>query len=383
MKCVIRARASRYRFCLPRSRDRLRDSEFTRHPLHRFLLFMALIPGLASAATLYVPMGGGNRIDVVDTSGGGVVHRIPDIINAHGLAITPDGRYLIAPSADKVPARAHKALNGAEHKHSPSGRKANTAPSPTGPTSGSSHVDIIRTTDFKIIRRIAFDTASHHIAASPDDAYAVITHRDNGSISIVGIKSATDPTAKLNMRNVDIGGAPAYALVSPDSRTIYISDMMHSMVSVIDAGTGKVEKRISVPGGPWHMALALNGRFLYTANVGAGTVSVISLSQGKVVRSYKTGGPVHGIDVSENDKRLFVADMADNRIVALDLPKGTQHIVSLPTPFHVTTVPGTGGVAVTSLAKPYLWMISEHDLHTLRRISLGGTGHQIAIAQLH
>jgi len=342
---------------------------------------LLVLPGVAAAATLYVPMGAGNGIQVVDTQAGRVVAHVPGIINPHGLAITPDGRYLIAPSAEKRSAKERAMEDrGPKGHHRAHAGRTTASPTATGPTAGASQVDIIRASDLKVVRRIPFQTASHHITVSPDGRYAVVTHRDRGEISIIDMASATTPAATVKVDDIDVGGAPAYALVSVDSKSVFVSDMMHNVVSVVDAANGDIRARIPVAGGPWHMALSPDGRFLYTANVAGGTVSEISVNLDKVVRSYAIGGRVHGIAVSENGHRLFVADMTLGRVVALDLPSGTRHDIPIPVPYHVTTVAGSGAVAVTSMSRAELWLLSEHGLRVVRQIPINGTGHQIAVA---
>ena len=53
--------------------------------------------GQVYAGTIvYVPVGGANEILIIDGNQDKVVGRIGDVTNAHGLAATPDGNYLVA-----------------------------------------------------------------------------------------------------------------------------------------------------------------------------------------------------------------------------------------------------------------------------------------------
>lgn len=335
------------------------------------------VPAMAGATTIYIPMGGSNRIQLVDTARAAVTGRIPGIVNAHGLAITPDGRYLIAPSADSSGCSGASAAHDA-HQGKPC--RSSGKPVATAPTIGPSTVEIIRTSDLQVVSRVPFSTASHHIAASPNGRYAVVTHRDSGDISIIDIAQAADPAVPAAVRNVHLGGHPAYAVVSADSRTIYVSDMMGNSISLVDAGSGAVTDHIPVRGGPWHMTLSPDGRYLYTANVKSGSVARVSARQRRVVATYEVGGTLHGISIADSGKRLFVADMAGSRLVVLDLSTGARRILRIPAAFHVTTVPGSDRIAVTSLSKPDLWLISATSLRLAARIPIGGFGHQIAVA---
>ena len=57
--------------------------------------FIGLVGQVQAGVKVYVPVGGANEILVIDGDQDKVVGRIGDVINAHGLAATPGGKYLV------------------------------------------------------------------------------------------------------------------------------------------------------------------------------------------------------------------------------------------------------------------------------------------------
>ena len=65
--------------------------------------FIGLVGQVHAGVKVYVPVGGANEILVIDGDQDKVVGRIGDVTNAHGLAATPDGKYLVAGSMSLMP----------------------------------------------------------------------------------------------------------------------------------------------------------------------------------------------------------------------------------------------------------------------------------------
>ena len=66
---------------------------------------IALLAAFASPALadskVYIPMGGENNIIIVEQNDGSIIGQIGDVVAVHGLAATPDGKFLIAGSNDQ------------------------------------------------------------------------------------------------------------------------------------------------------------------------------------------------------------------------------------------------------------------------------------------
>jgi YVTN family beta-propeller protein len=117
---------------------------------------------------------------------------------------------------------------------------------------------------------------------------------------------------------IPVGNSPESAVVSPDSKTVYVSNDLSNTVSVIDASTNTVTFTIPVPDNPDSVAVTPDGRTVYVVCFGFGSVAVIDPLT-NVVTTNLGAGPVPGtIAVSPNGKLAYV-------------PSGSEIVVFDPT----------------------------------------------------
>ncbi len=155
---------------------------------------MAMALAAADAATaapeVYIPLGAANKVQVIDAATRRPTAMIESVSNAHGLAITPDRRYLVVGSFTEVPAGSEDApprpstVSQAEHE------KHHATPAASGAvTVNKSVVSIVDAESLQVVRRIAVGGAVHHVAVSPDGRSAVTTHPGTGGISVIDLET--------------------------------------------------------------------------------------------------------------------------------------------------------------------------------------------------
>lgn len=338
----------------------------------------ALGAGAVSAAAsdvLYVPLGGAGEVVVIDTDRDAVVTRIAGLPAVHGLAGTPDGRFLIAgsyqerePGAD-MPSRPSSVSEEEHAAH-------HGAPSATSQDGGSavSTVSVVQASDGTVIRRIDVPGAVHHAAVSPDGRFAVVTHPKEGTIS------AIDLSTYEVVANIETGPFPNYAAFDPKGESVYVSNAGNGTVSAIDTRDWSVAWTLPVGTSPEHVVLSRDGGFLYVNNVEDGSVSVVDTKGQKVVQTIPIGSVLHGIDLSDDGSTLFVAALGDDKVVAFDLTTGTYRSASLaPAPYHLAAIRGTGKLYISSADEPKVWVVDQSDLTVLGEIPIGGKGHQMVL----
>ncbi len=342
-----------------------------------FALLAATTISAQADSRVYIPMGSDNTIVIVEKDNGKITGQISGLPSVHGLAGTPDGKFLIAGSyedrkpGEEMPAKP-AAVSGKDHlKHHP-GKKKNSATEK--PAVAISTVSIIRTSDNSIVRRIDVPGAVHHVSVSPNGKFAVVTLADAGRISAIDLETfevaATLATGEFSN----------YAVFSPDSSKLYISNAGNDTVSIVNTKRWTVERNIITGKGPEHATLSSDGKMLFVNNVEDGTVSFISVNDATTVKTIPVGQEPHGLDISDDDKTLFVAVKGSDALVSINVESGeTKKVALAPTPYHLTNIRGSGELYVSSAEAPDVWIIDKKSLTPVRKIPVGGKAHQMVL----
>jgi len=338
---------------------------------------VALVAGTALSAAagerIYIPLGSAGEVVVVEVDKDAVVGTIVGLPAVHGLAGTPDGRYLIAGSYQEREAGVGaptkpSSVSGEEHEahHRAPAADAQIA-NPVIST-----VSVIRIEDQSVVRRIDVPGAVHHVAVSPSGRLAAVTHPNAGTIS------AIDLDTYEVVATVATGALPNYAVFSPDGDQLYVSNAGDDTVSAIDTWRWIVGWKAPVGGSPEHVVLSNAGASIYVNNVGDGTVSVIDVADRKVVRTIPVGTTLHGIDLSDDGGTLFVAALGEDTLVGVELATGIYRSTPLsPAPYHLAAVRGSGKLYVSSADEPKVWVVDQSTLSVIGEIPIGGKGHQM------
>jgi YVTN family beta-propeller protein len=327
---------------------------------------------VTAGEVVYIPLGSADQIVVVDLEQDRVVGHIEGLPAVHGLAGTPDGRFLVAGSYDErepgdtSPA---KPTGMSEDEHA----AHHAAPSGEAPKAAAvSTVSIISTAERAVTRRLDVPGAVHHVAVSPDGGTAVVTHPNQDAISAIDLKT------HQVVATVATGPLPNYAVFSPDGREVHISNAGNDTVSTVDTGHWKIRTSSAVGDSPEHLVLSRDGTSLYVNNVGDGTVSALDLRSAKVTRTIPVGDTLHGIDLSDDGRTLFVSALGEDKLTAVDLLTGVYRSTTLsPAPYHLAVVHGTGKLYVSSAEEPKLWVVDQETLEVMGEIPIGGKGHQM------
>lgn len=143
-----------------------------------------------AAPQVYIPLGAANSVQVVDAATNLAVATIEGVPQVHGLAATPDGRYLVAGSFSEVSAPAGNLPPKPEGMSSEEHEKHHAiASEPSEDSVGASYVSIIGTTERDVVRRIEVRGSVHHVAVTPDSRFAVTTHPGAGGVSVIDLET--------------------------------------------------------------------------------------------------------------------------------------------------------------------------------------------------
>ncbi len=331
-------------------------------------------PLSALAGTVFIPEGGANSVLIVDSETGTAKGRISGLEAIHGLAGAPGAKYLVAGSYTEIdraeagqmakPANVSASDHAAHHAKKPKSAMPDDM--------GLSLVSIIDAATGEIVRRIEVPGAVHHTAVSPDGRWAAATHPSGDGISLIDLQTLTFKAF------VPTGPMPNYAEFGPDSDKLYVSNAGNGTLSEVDVAQGFVSRNIKVGETPEHLVIDQRGMAAYVADAEPGRAVRVDLASGEVTESWEIGGEIHGIALSDRGGTLFVAGKGINELVSVDLATGKQRSEPLsPAPYHLTAVPGTGKLYVSSRGEPKVWIVDQATLHPEGEIAVGDIGHQM------
>ena len=337
---------------------------------------VALVLPAAAKDMMFVPLGSAGEVVIVDIERDTIAGKISGLPAVHGLAGTPDGRFLIAGSFDErepgteIPG---KPTGVSEEDHAAHHGKAASAHKEAD--SMVSTVSVVRTKDGSVVRRIDVPSAVHHVTVNPQGDVAVVTHPNHGGIT------AIDLSTYEVIDTIETGALPNYAVFSPNGDTLYVSNAGDNSVSAVDTKNWKIQWSTGVGASPEHVVLSQDGSLLYINNVDDGSVSVVAVGERKKIETIQVGTTPHGIDLSDNGRMLFVAALGDDKLVRFDTVTRTYKSAPLsPAPYHLTSVRQAGKLYVSSADQPKIWVLDQDTLAVLGEIDIGAKGHQMVQA---
>ncbi len=332
------------------------------------------VPSLALAGTVFIPEGSANSILMVEPESGEILGRLPGFEAIHGLSGAPGAKYLVAGSFTEIDreelAATAKPKGISEEDHAAHHAKRDKAALPED--AGLSLVTILDAKTGQVVQRIEVPGAVHHTAVSLDGRLAVATHPAGDGISIMDLET-------LTYRGfVSTGPMPNYAVFAPEGGKVYVTNTGNGTLSEVDTENGYLTRNIRVGEGPEHLVLSDNGAVAFVADSDGGKAYRVDLSSGEVTDVYDIGGEVHGIGLSDREGVLFVAGKGTDRLVSIDLATGKQREAALsPKPYHLTTIPNSGKLMVSSRLEPKVWIVDQATLTASGEITIQGEGHQM------
>ena len=204
----------------------------------------------------------------------------------------------------------------------------------------SNAADLIDPASGKSVRRIPLGDEPEAFDLSPDGKTIYVSNEDEGAVSFI------DAANGKVLNSIKVGKEPEGVKVSADGKTLYVTSEVASLVHVIDVAGGKVVKNVKVGKRPRRMALTPDGKELWVSNELDASVSIIATDTHTVTGTLKfqvKGAraeditPV-GIQISRDGKRAFVALGRANHVAFVDVParKVTQLVLVGKRAWNVT-----------------------------------------------
>ncbi len=200
-------------------------------------------------STLFVSMPRLNKVAVADTALWKVVKSLDVCAGPSRTVLQPDGRFLWV---------------GCD------------ASSQHGKPSGVAVVDARR---HSLVAEIPTGEGHHEIAFSPDDRYAFVTNKEDGTLSVIDIRKLE------KVRDVEVGGKPVSLDYSPVSQAVYVAEPVSGTVVVVDGEAHRQAARIKLDPGLTEIRFDPTGRWGFVVNGERDSLAIVDASVNRVIQS--------------------------------------------------------------------------------------------------
>lgn len=185
---------------------------------------------------------------------------------------------------------------------------------------GGSTVTIFDLEKGKKLAELAIDVEPHEIVSLEDDESVVVSNYGNerkrgNTLTVIDTKHN-----KIE-KTIDLGNnmMPHGMAVVPHTNNLLVAAEGSNALLVVNAMTGKIEKKIPTNQQQSHMAaLHPNDSIAYVSNIGSNSISVINIEKGELLQNIVCGKGAVGIDVSPDGKEIWVSNSIDNTVTVLE-----------------------------------------------------------------
>ncbi|GGD49290.1 beta-propeller fold lactonase family protein [Erythrobacter arachoides] len=322
----------------------------------------AMLAGCATApstdwhegGTIFVANKRGASLSRIDLATGAETHRATTCENPHELTVSPEKQFVMVAcysgrtveiyrTADLVRAgwqalgenaRVHSALwlDGDQIVAGAEGR-------------GSLYLISLRMTGRRMPPAVGITEIGeggappgpHLLAVSSDGLTAWGTIIPRGEVVRYDLATRQE-TARLR-----VGDQIEAIALSPDGSQLWVASNADSTAFQLDPTTLEIIRAVETGTTPIRLAFHPSGRWLVSSNYGGGDLTVIDARSGEVVRRIEVSGSAEAAQVtlvfSEDGTRLYAAETASDTIAEIDFASGAVLR-------RIATGPGGDGLAV-------------------------------------
>jgi YVTN family beta-propeller protein len=289
------------------------------------IVFLSATGAVAQNLHAYVTNYFDNTVSVFD-----VRHRHVTTIQGFngpiGLAMTPDGTKVYVANGGATPGTvsvimtARNRISGTiDVGADPTG----VAVSPDGnrvyvTNQNDGTLSVIDTATDTVIATVWTGASPLGVVVTPDNKHAYIAVYPN-TVEVLDT-TANQVTATISHPALD---GPALAAITPDGKTVYVSNQISNTITVISIATNAVIATIPVGQIPLGLAVTADGNQLYVANGADSTVSVIATATNTVTATVSGFDGPEGVIMTPDARNVLVANTASNTVSVLDIASNT------------------------------------------------------------
>lgn len=191
-----------------------------------------------------------------------------------------------------------------------------------------------------------------------------VVTKENNSLYVVNTQT------KAIAKQLPLGGEGYTCLLSPDTKTLYISCWGSDTVRIFDTRSEIFTGAVAVGDNPNDLCITRSGAFLFAANANDNSVSVIDLKKQKVIETLNaalypdapSGSTTNSVALSDDEKTLYIANADNNCLAVFDVrkPGSSKSLGFIPTGWYPSSVRVVGknifvanGKGLSSMPNPY------------------------------
>lgn len=164
----------------------------------------------------------------------------------------------------------------------------------------------------KIDQVIHVGAVPKFMALTPDQKSLLVSNWCSWALSVVDTAQAKE------IKRIDLYGRyPRGVVASPDSKTAYVAMMGSNQVVSVDLATSDVTVFAQTGAGPRHIVMSPDARYLYVTNNTSGTVTKVRRSDGTVLATHSTGAEPRSMAISADGKALYVVNYDSSTVSKL------------------------------------------------------------------
>ena len=230
------------------------------------IMFLNAIPVIAAGPKAYVGNFKDNTISVIDIELKRVTATIPVPPGPHGIAITPDNRWVYVAS------------------------------------DATSTASVIDTATDKLVESVEVGKNPHGVAVTRDGKYVLVAVYDTDSVAFI------DTATRKVVGSVTVG-KPHNIAVHPNGRVAYVGSQVPGRFSlaIIDLADRKLAVTVPLEKTPRGLEFGPNGRYLYITQAGIDSVVVVDPTGNKIVSEIPVGVSPHYANFTADGKRGLTA----------------------------------------------------------------------------
>ena len=125
---------------------------------------------------------------------------------------------------------------------------------------------------------------------------------------------------------IPVGPVPKFLAVSPDGKLLVVSNWCGDDVSIVDTATAQEVRRVHVGRNPRGVAITADSHTAYIALMGANRLAVVDLTSGSVRLTGAVGGGPRHLNLSPDGRWLYITLNADGTVAKFDT--STEEVVA-------------------------------------------------------